>query len=253
MDTNEQRRQKIATVVKWGLGIAAAVVISPVIFLAVKGLIGLAIAGVIGLGIIHFAPVIAMKFANWKVKAIVHEARENPIETLLNQLKDKQDALTRFKDSITTFRTQVSNFEEKVVGFKAQYPEEAPKFEGQLQGMKKLLTFRQDKYKIAKKEVEGFGMAIDRARALWDMSQEAQKMNKYATLQTGDPFEQIKTDVALESVITSVNTAFSELETALMDSDEPQQVTHLQPKALEHIPANVIDVTPVTVKERTYA
>ena len=253
MDLNEQRRQNIAKWTKIGIAAGAIIVVAPLTYLLITGLIGLAIAGVLALGIINFAPVLSMKFANWKVKAIVHEARENPIETLVNQLSDKQQALEKFKESITKFRTEVANFSEKIITFKAQYPEEATKFEAQLAGMNRLLAFRQDKYKEAKKGVEKFERAIDRARALWDMSQEAQRMNKYASLQTGDPFEQIKTDVALESVVTSVNTAFSELETALMDSDDVTQTVNQQVPALEHQQSVVIDVTPERVKERVPA
>ena len=70
MDALDIRKARLSSAVKWGLGIAAAVLISPVIFLAVQGLIGLALAGIVGLAIINFAPVLGMKFANWKLKAI---------------------------------------------------------------------------------------------------------------------------------------------------------------------------------------
>lgn len=82
MDLDNIKRQKLATYAKWGLALLAAAIISPIIFFAVKGLIGLALAGLIGLTIVNFAPVVAMKFANWKVKAITHEAKQNPIEKM---------------------------------------------------------------------------------------------------------------------------------------------------------------------------
>ena len=67
-------------------------------------------------------------------------------------------------------------------------------------------------------ELKNFASAIDRAKAMWDMSQAAQQMNKLAGRQASDTFEQIKTDVAVDSVMRSVNKAFSEMETSLMDN-----------------------------------
>jgi hypothetical protein len=48
-------------------------------------------------------------------------------------------------------------------------------------------------------------------------------MNKLAGRQTADTFEQIKTDAAVDSVMRSVNKAFSEMETSLLDNPEVKQ------------------------------
>jgi uncharacterized protein with gpF-like domain len=55
------------------------------------------------------------------------------------------------------------------------------------------------------------------------MSQSAQRMNKIAGMQSSDTFAQIKTHAALDSVMNSVNKAFSEMETSLMENSEVQQ------------------------------
>ena len=47
--------------------------------------IGLVIAAIVGLAIVMFTPVVAIKFANWRLQAIKAESRANPIETLQNQ------------------------------------------------------------------------------------------------------------------------------------------------------------------------
>ena len=164
-----------------------------------------------------------MKFANQKVKMFVNEAKSNPIETLYNELAEKQEGAERFKKSITDFRTEVKNFEDKTAQFKKQYPEDAARFETQLATMRKLLAFREGRYKQVQDELKRFSDAIDRAKALWDMSQSAQRMNKIAGMQSSDTFAQIKTDAALDSVMNSVNKAFSEMETSLMESAEVQQ------------------------------
>jgi septal ring factor EnvC (AmiA/AmiB activator) len=210
-------------VVKWAIIALCIAIGAPLAILLVKGLVGLVLAAVIGLAAINFGPVIAMKFANQKVKMVVAEAKNNPIETLYNELAEKQEAAEKFKKSITDFRTEVKNFADKTVQFKKQYPEDAARFEAQLATMNKLLAFREGRYKQVQDELKRFADAIDRARALWDMSQSAQRMNKIAGLQTSDTFAQIKTDAALDSVMNSVNKAFSEMETSLMENAEVQQ------------------------------
>jgi predicted nuclease with TOPRIM domain len=214
------RKAKIA---KWLVIAAGVAVAAPAALLLLKGLLALIVAGVVGLSAIYLGPVVEMKLRNAKVKLIVAEAQSNPIETLLNQLADKRRAAADFADRITEFRTEVKNFQDKVATFEKQYPDDAPRFRSQLQTMQQLLHFREDRYKQVNAELENFAHAIDRAKAMWDMSQAAQRMNKVAGQQSGDTFEQIKTDASIDSVMKSVNMAFSQMETALLDNPEVKQ------------------------------
>ena len=233
---DEQKQQRTITMIKWGLTIAAVAVIAPVVFLIVKGMVGLAIAGVIGLVGINAAPVLAAKAANMKNRALDAERVENiekvstaaavnPIETLIIQSQEKRQASDSFRSAITMFRTEVKNFADQIVQFGKDYPDDVARFQLQLDAMNKLLKFREDRYKLLQKELDNFDEAIKRAQAMWKMSQAAQKMNKLAGMELGDPFEKIKADSAINSVMTSMNKAFAEMETALLDNKEVQQAT----------------------------
>ncbi|HEX7913863.1 MAG TPA: hypothetical protein VF534_38100 [Paraburkholderia sp.] len=220
---NNNSGSRKATVIKWAIIAAGVAIAAPAALLVLKGLAALITAAVVGLGAIYLAPVVAMKFANQKVKMMVEEAQANPIETLINQLAEKRRDAQKFADSITDFRTEVKNFEAKTVTFAKQYPDDAPRFQSQLETMKQLLAFRESRYKQVQDELSKFAHAIDRAKAMWDMSQAAQQMNKIAGRQASDTFEQIKTDAAVDSVMRSVNKAFSEMETSLLDNPEVKQ------------------------------
>jgi hypothetical protein len=87
----------LAKKVQWGLGLAGAAIVSPVIFLAVKGLIGLSIAGLIGVTVWNFAPVVGIKLATWKLRAVKADARNNPIETMEQLYMNKVEEI-REKD-----------------------------------------------------------------------------------------------------------------------------------------------------------
>jgi hypothetical protein len=233
---DEIKKQHTATLVKWGVIGVTAAVIAPLAWMAVTGIAGLMIAG--GLVIVgtNAAPWLALKAANMRYRALGAERVEhiekvsnaaavNPIETLIIQSQEKRNASDIFRTAITVFRTEIKNFTDQTNLFKKEYPEDVARFENQLDAMNKLLTFRESRYKQLQIELDNFDSAIKRAQAMWKMSQAAQKMNKMAGMELGDPFEKIKADSAINSVMSSMNKAFAEMETALMDNKEVQQAT----------------------------
>ena len=141
----------------------------------------------------------------------------------------------------------MQGFEDKVARFKAQHPDMADKFQKQLDGMKALLALRERRYREADAEVDKFEQAVERANMYWQMSMGAARMNKLAGQQDPNVFEKIKTEVAFDSIEASMNRAFAELETSLLDAETSAP----SKPALQHQPAEVIDI-PVIVasKER---
>lgn len=226
------RKQSLANKVKWGIAAAAALLISPVIFMIVKGLVGLAVAGVIGMAIISFAPVVSMKLANWKLKAIKAEAAANPVETMQNVYREKSQALDAFVQRIEDFATEVGNFGDKLSGFKVEFPGEAPKFQATMTAMQELLKRRRMRLYEARQELEAFAGEIRKADAIWKMGLAAASMHKAAGMTEDDFMQRIKTETAIDSVQSNLNRALAQLETSLAE-DMP---------ALEHNPSPVIDV-----------
>lgn len=213
-DNTDLKRKKLATAVTWGLGITGAVVVSPIIFLAVKGAVGVALAGTLGLAIVNFAPVVAMKFANWKIKAIKAEAKANPIETLQNLLIEKEKAFEDFKVSVSAAKTAQKDFEDKVVQFKQKYPARAAEFEAQVVAMRGLVEKKVRALKDAQQAIKVGYDKLDEMKAYWEMSQAAQRANAAANLDTGDMYEKLKVDTACDAVFESMNKAFAEVEIA---------------------------------------
>ncbi len=251
------KKERLATAAKWGLAGLAALIVSPIIFLVIKGAIGLAVASIVGLAIVNFAPAVSMWFANQKLKAIKAEAARNPVETLQNVYAERLQKKNLFKQQITAFRAKVEGFAEKVQGFAESFPKDAPKFEQQLVAMRALLARRELKYKAVKSELEKFELVIQRADALWKMGLAAAEMNAAAGAFDGDQMMQrIKTETALESVTDSVNLAFSELESDLMEGDDigdmptTPQLTH-QPSQVLGVYMSDQDQKIPTLKERS--
>ena len=238
MSDPEARRERIATWVKWGVGLGAAAAISPFVFFAVKGLIGLALAAATALVIIQFARPFANLVAAWRMKAIVAVAEANPIETMRDLFMEKSKALEQADVDIQAFDTEIRNFADQVVDFKAQYPEEAEKYDELLERMREALKAMKAEQKLARAELEKFRQSIKKAEAIYKMALAAARVTKLSGRAEAQVFAQIRQEVAIDSVRTQLNRAFSGLDTALERRASVQQAL---PPA-KH--AEVIDVTP---------
>lgn len=207
-------KQRIERWAKIAIGLVAAVVISPFVFLAVKGIVGLALALLVGSFCIAMAPVVAMKFANWRVKGIKAEAQENPIETLENLLIAKRAAFSTLRAKVEKSVAARDTFKQKCDAFRSRWPARAGEFDQQynvLAGkVKEQLTALTEAQATIKKGED----KLEEMKAWWEMSQALNEANQAASLDIGDVYAQMKADTAVDAVISSVNQAFSQLEVA---------------------------------------
>ena len=236
----DQRKARLASLAKWGLGLVGAILIAPFIFLAVKGIVGLAAAMVIGLGIIHGAPVLGMKFANWKLKAIKYEASRNPVETMQEVFREKSAAVEVFARRVEDFATEVRNFADKLGQFKKDFPDEADKFVENLAVMERGLSERKRRLEEARQELTRFRSEIRKVDGIWQMSLAANKMHRAAGMTEDSFMQRIKTETAIDAVQSSLNRALSQLETSLSKDV----------LAIEAKDPSILDVQSIEVRER---
>lgn len=235
----DARRVKLATAVKWGIGFGAAALIAPVVFLIVKGIAGLIAAGVLGLAAVNLAPVLAMKFANWKLKGLKHEARENPIETRQHIALQQRARLDQARSELTSFITEVKNFADEVKQLAQTQPEDAADFNDQLAKLRQLQQLKESRLKAANEAADAFEAATDRAARKWKVAQSAIRMNKLAGQSQDDAMNKLLAAESLDSVQSAMNQAFAEMDTALA-------LQSLPPPS----PVNTIDVQAVENRER---
>lgn len=231
MQDIELKRKRIESIVKVAALGVVGFVVAPVIFLTIKGLIGLIVAAGISMTVINFTPWFAVKLANWRLKALKHEAMKNPIETLQNNYKDRLGALQRFREAINSFSSEIKSFTEKLGDFKKRYPDEADKFDGQLAQMKQLLALRSGKYQEAKANLEQYELEIQKADSIWQMATAAAAMSKAAGVDADEFYAKIQVETALDSVQKSLNVAFADLELSLLD-EKPSPKAISQPREI---------------------
>ena len=241
--TTEQRKTRIATVAKWGIGLAGAALIAPIAFLAIKGVVGLAVAAVLGLAIVHGAPVLSMKFANWKLKGLKQEARQNPIETRQNIAIGARQRIRSGEQELTNFATEVRNFADEVKTLRLSQPEDAADFDDQLAGLQRLLELKRQSLAEAKRNADEFEAATRRAANKWKVAQAAIRMQKLSGAMADDEMNKLLAAESLDSVQSAMNRALAELDTA---------IAMKAPPALAAPQVPPIDVTAIEIRERVH-
>lgn len=203
--------------------------VGPFIFLTIKGIVGLAVAAVISLTLINVgAPWFAVKVANWRLKALKHEASLNPIETLENQYGKRAEALNNILQGLREFYAVIEDLAQQIREHNGRYPNRPSQFQEKYEKMKSLYTLRSKKYKQAKSNLEGFSELIDEKRSDWRVAQAAAKAMKLANV--GEDFQsRLMQDTALTSIQDGLNIAFSELEVSLLE----EQVVVSEPNHLK--------------------
>ena len=242
MNDLELKRQRIESIVKVVGLCAVGFFVAPFIFLTIKGLVGLAVAAAVGLSLVNIGiPWFAVKMANWRLKALKHEASLNPIETLENQYDARATALNQILQNLKEFYAVIEELAQQIKEHNERYPDRPSQFQEKYLKMKSLYVLRSQKYKQAKKNLADFWDMIDEKRSDWKVAQAAAKAMKLANV--GEDFQsKLMQDAALSSIQDGLNLAFSELEVSLLENDDQPAVV-APVKAITEKPAPVKDMT----------
>lgn len=246
-----QWAKRNTTKLKWIGGAAACVLVAPIVWTGVVGLVG----GVVfvGLGYIatELAPVFARKVsdkkmqmmlaqANQHLAALKAEARKNPIETLQNLYREKQEALEAVKQKIHKFATKVNNYGLNVKKFTEDFPQDAAMFTQTHAEMTALLERRKAKWQEARDNLDKFAKEITRANAIWEMSQATAELREAAGDLEENFFQKVRKETALDAVQQSLAASMADLDQMMMEEIDLRTPT--QRPALSNNPSPVIDV-----------
>lgn len=237
-----EKRTNFSNKAKIAIAVAAALIVSPVIFMVIQGIVGLAIAAALGLVIVNAAPIMSMKLANWKIKEIVSEAKQNPIETLENLIIAKEQALKEFVKEVESAVAARNVFETKCNQFVKMYPARAKEFDTQLDAINIAVEQKKKALNMAKESINNAKEKLKECKAYYEMSIAVQNANAAMKMDTGDIYEQLKADTAIDSVMAHVSKTFGELEVA---ASMGTQGDNLQ---LSNSPSPTLEISTANIK-----
>lgn len=215
---NEARRKKLQTLFAVGITIGVLAIAAPVLVMALEGLLALIAIGIVGVTTIMFAPVVAMKMANLRMKMIVEEAEKNPIETLQNVYVERTNEYNQTSQDLEDWDTEIRNFDDEANGFKKEYPEDTfqnKQYSEISEAMHQGLADAREDHAQAEKDLEALNVAIKKAKAIYKMALATQKVTQFSKDAQAKVFQDIKTQVAFDSVRSNLNRSFSKLNTAM--------------------------------------
>jgi hypothetical protein len=247
---HQKKIQNYGTLLKWVVGISVLAVAAPIMVLALKSVVAIALTGIIALASVHFAPVLQMKFVNWKLQAIKAEARKNPIETMQAVYAQKIEEKKQFKDRITTFRAVLSDIKSKLQIFREKYPKDAEAFEAKVDIGKKRLVQREARYQNIKLALKEYAGVIERANAIWEMSNAMAALDEADAKMMDDLMSKIKVETSLDSVTHNMNQVFAAMETDLLDGDD---LDKLVVQEVGYSPADNFQSVTLVDRQKVYA
>jgi hypothetical protein len=219
--------------------------------------IGIILAGAVVFALTQFAPVfgrfianksteMAIAEANRHLEALKAEARRSPIETMQNVYLEQGRQLKARYDLIEKFSTKVNKYGMQVQDLKEKFPKDAATFDRVHADMTLLLQKRREKWREANAAHEQAGNEIERAQAIWEMSQATLALRESAGDVEAEFMQRIRKETAVDAVQESLAAAMSQLD-ALLDEQIP--LSPVEKKAISNNPSPVLEVQDVTVKQ----
>jgi hypothetical protein len=218
MSSPEEKRQAWANVLKWIAGLVAAAVLSPIIFLALKGVLGLlalAVAAAAGFTMLKLAPWFSLMVTNLGIKLFIREVEANPIESMESLRIEKTQEAEAADVEIVEFETEIRNYDDQTKEFERRYPEESSTFKDISRQMHEALVSMKQEQESARKALVDLAQRIEKARAIYKMSLAAQRVAQLSKSAEKKVFQEIKEKVAFDAVQSQLNRSFSALNMAV--------------------------------------
>lgn len=216
-------KDKFNLAMRLGLVALIALIVSPIIFMVVKGLVGIAAVLVIA-GIMNaLMPAAAEYLTQMKFGALKFVIDRAPVETLIGRAKERWDALDEQRQLLQQQAAQLEQYKKKAVAFSKQYPEEAVETEQNLKMYEELFAYRVQAFKDAKRETEAYMRTVDKAEAVYAMAVADAELGK-SFGKNKDFMAIFREKTAFDAVDKASASALANLKMALVDNDYAQKV-----------------------------
>jgi hypothetical protein len=221
---------------KWGgfaVGfMAISFLFAPIAFSVFQGALGLlAFLAVFIVGNALLFP-LTTRLANWRLKLIKEEAERNPIETMENQLREKQRSLVAYKNALERSMGFVKNFGSKLAKTKQEHPNspEIPELEKNYNLQVRAIEHRRAKYREGQETLVKFERDVERQRDIWALILDARQMNEAMGADDSEKkfLEKLQMDTAHAAVASEMNAVFAGIE---LELEEEGQNPAQPPKA----------------------
>lgn len=163
---------------KLGLMGLASILIAPVVFLMIKGIVGAAIAIILVMILNALAPAFSSWLTHLKFNSLKFVIDHAPVEELMQRAKERWDALAEQRDILQGQAASLALYKKKVEKIERDFPEDGPEARQTLSSYEELFAYRVEAFKNAKIETHKFMRTVDRAESVYEMAQAEANMGK---------------------------------------------------------------------------
>lgn len=247
-ETQDPRAKRWALFARFaGIGVIGFIV-APYIFTAITGLAGLLAAGALMLGTWMVLPAVESFAANMRLKLVKSEAARNPVETLQNDHRQQTVVLNERLKGIDEMAGAVRTLDEVIDRLESEFPDspELPQLREDHAELVSLEKHRRQDWQEARVTLGLFENEIRRVSRLWDVAQAAARARKSSGLTEGEWMNKLKSETAITTIRTNLNTQLSALSSEKMQSEADRILKgRIAAKALPAPAGNVIELKPV--------
>jgi hypothetical protein len=224
--TNWKDKAKSLRVANIATVCVVALLLSPIIFMIVKGLLGMIAAVVILLVGTSMAKPFGMWLANKKLISLKTQAVRNAAETLQNELLRKEAIFKQNGDKTQLFIGNARTMIQKRTESMQKFPENRKQYEAQIKALEGSIEAKKSKYKKTKDALEVFKRVVDNAV---DECEFATLAAQNAALEDefNDPLQTMLANTAIQAAQTAMNSALAEFEVEAMN--ETALIAHIVP------------------------
>ncbi len=254
LEDPEGRKKQIARRWKIGLALLVGVAAAPVVVAGIEGLAGLIVIWLMSTVALQFAPVVSMKVAVWRLKAIKALAQKNPIETMEAVYLEKSETIKTGDAKIVAFEGRYRTYLDQLDQFKENHPSKADRFVQIGKTMGAGLKRMKVKQSAAKQQQKAYWDKIQEAKAIYSMALAARAVSELSADAEQQVFQEIRQQVAFDTVNNAFNSAVAELSLDVEDPKEfsPDLLTASgEIPRLDAVPADSEPATPLSSEKVT--
>lgn len=225
---------KLASKLKWGLGVLAVLVAGAVAWLYVVSLAMVGVAVVATIVGVNALPWASQKIAHFFIDLRKQDARDNPITNrqrigleMRAKLADRRQAIDAMNAEVNVFAGEIENLP----------PDERSSFTKDLESAQATVKRQVGAWVEAEKACEDFDAKTASAARKWKVAQIGQRVKALSNQGKEDEMNKLLAAESLDSVEQAMHSAFSDLDSMIEKS------------RLQLNPSAVIDVTAVQIKE----
>ena len=237
--------------IKWKLGLGVGVIgvlalLAPVLFTALKAGIAFGLLLILIISATAFIPWFSMKMANLGVKAVVHEAQTNPIETLYNLARTREQEIATSESDLATFDGELRTFKSATRKHKERFQSaDVSDKEQIIRDGEEFVKSGRIELQTARDNLQGFIHNIEMTASELELAKQMGRITDRMLTGGGrDVLTQLKAHAALQSAERKMNESLSKL--SLVMSRKP----NFAASALPAPQPNVVDIDAVVTKER---